>query len=201
MGTRSPLVDAYIAKSADFAKPILMRIREVVHAACPETVEELKWSFPHFSYKGLLCSMAAFKEHAVFGFWKGVLVVPDAPQEGMGQLGRLTSVKDLPSKKVLTGYIKKAMQLNDEGVQAPHVAKARAKAKMARPLVIPPELTAALKKNKKASANFEKMPPSHQREYAEWIAEAKREETKVKRVVQAIEMIGDGKSRNWKYER
>lgn len=201
MGTRSPLVDAYIAKSADFAKPILLHIREVVHAACPDTVEEMKWSFPHFSYKGMLCSMASFKAHCAFGFWKGALVIPDGKGGAMGDLGKIASIKDLPSKKDLTAYIKKAMKLNDEGVQAPHVAKARAKAKVARPLVIPPELTAALKKNRKALAVFEAFPPSHKREYAEWIAEAKREETKAKRLAQAVEMIAEGKGRNWKYEK
>ena len=201
MGTRSPLIDAYIAKSADFAQPILVHIREVVHVACPETEEKMKWSFPHFDYKGMLCSMAAFKEHCAFGFWKGALVMPDAAGGAMGDLGRITSIKDLPSKKALTAYIKKAMQLNDEGVPAPHVTRRAQKAKTPRPLVIPPELAAALKKNKKALAHFEAMPPSHKREYAEWIGEAKREETKSKRLEQAMEMIAQGKGRNWKYEK
>lgn len=201
MGTRSPLIDAYIAKSADFAQPILVHIREVVHAACPETEEKMKWSFPHFDYKGMLCSMAAFKEHCAFGFWKGALVMPDAAGGAMGDVGRITSIKDLPSKKALTAYIKKAMQLNDEGVPAPHVAGRAAKAKTPRPLVIPPELAAALKKNKQASAHFESMPLSHKREYSEWIGEAKREETRSKRLEQAMEMIAQGKGRNWKYEK
>ena len=201
MGTRSPLIDAYIAKSADFAQPILVHIREVVHVACPETEEKMKWSFPHFDYKGMLCSMAAFKEHCAFGFWKGALVMPDAAGGAMGDLGRITSIKDLPSKKALTAYIKKAMQLNDEGVPAPHVARRAAKAKTPRPLVIPPELAAALKKNKKASTHFESMPLSHKREYAEWIGEAMREETRSKRLEQAMEMIAQGKGRNWKYEK
>lgn len=203
MGTRSPQVDRYIANAAEFAQPILHHIREVVHAACPDVVEELKWSFPNFSYKGLLCSMSAFKAHCGFGFWKGRLVIPDMAAEGMGQLGKITSIKDLPSKKVLTGYIKLAMKLNDEGVPAPHVAAQRAKARKtaAKPIVIPPELAAALKKNKKASAAFDAMSPSHRREYATWIAEAKKDETRQRRLAQAMEQIAEGKSQNWKYEK
>ena len=120
MGTRDARVDAYIAKSADFARPILNHLREVVHAACPDVEETMKWSFPHFQYQGMLCSMASFKEHCAFGFWKGSLVVgKDAAEaeKAAGQFGRLTKVSDLPSKKVLTGYIKEAMKLNEDGVK------------------------------------------------------------------------------------
>lgn len=203
MGTRSPQVDRYIANSAEFAQPILTHIREVVHAACPEVVEEMKWSVPHFTYKGMLCAMNAFKAHCGFGFWKGKLVVPNLAAEGAGQFGKLTSIKDLPPKKELTAYIKLAMKLNDDGVQAPHVAAQRAKAKKtaSKPVVIPPELEAALKKNKKAAAAFEAMPPSHRREYADWIASAKQDETKQRRLAKAMEQIAEGKSQNWKYEK
>lgn len=201
MGTRDPRIDAYIAKSADFAQPILTHIRETVHATCPDVQETMKWSMPHFDYHGIMCAMAAFKQHATFGFWKGSLIPGLGPNsanggEAMGQLGRITSVKDLPSKKVLAGYIKEAMRLNENGET---VVK---KKKAPKPEVaVPPELAAALKKNRKASSVFEKFPPSHRREYIEWIADAKRDETKVKRVEQAIEWIAEGKSRNWKYER
>jgi uncharacterized protein YdeI (YjbR/CyaY-like superfamily) len=201
MGTRDPRVDAYIAKSADFAKPILIHLREVVHAACPQVEETMKWSTPHFDYKGIMCAMAAFKEHAIFGFWKGSLIEGVAPNrnnggEAMGNYGKLRSVKDLPSRKELTGYIKQAMKLNDEGIVAPRAKKApKPEAK------VPAELKAALSKNKKAAAQFEQFPPSHRREYIEWIAEAKRPETKEKRVAQTVEWVAEGKGRNWKYER
>jgi uncharacterized protein YdeI (YjbR/CyaY-like superfamily) len=199
MGTRDPRVDAYIAKSADFAKPILTHIRNVVHSACPEVEETIKWSAPFFDYKGTLCQMAAFKEHVGFGFWKGALVVGRSSGEderAAGQFGRITSVKDLPPKKELTGYIKKAMALNEEGVAVP---KAKPGTKPALP--VPPELTAALQKNRKARAAFDAFPPSHRREYCEWIGEAKRAETRATRVEQAVEWIAEGKSRNWKYQR
>src|SRR5258707_15517836 len=121
MGTRDARVDAYIEKSADFAKPILTHLRELVHSACPDVEETMKWSFPHFQYKGLLCSMAAFKEHCAFGFWKGSLIVGKGGGEAnaMGQFGRIAGLSDLPSRKVLTGYIKEAMKLNDDGVKTP----------------------------------------------------------------------------------
>jgi uncharacterized protein YdeI (YjbR/CyaY-like superfamily) len=201
MGTRDPRVDAYIAKSADFAQPILTHLREVVHAACPQVVETMKWSTPHFDYKGIMCAMAAFKEHAIFGFWKGSLIEGVAPNrnnggEAMGNYGKLKSVKDLPSKRELTGFIKQAMKLNDDGVVVPKAKKApKPEAK------VPAELKAALSKNRKAVATWDAFPPSHRREYIEWITEAKRPETKDKRVAQTVEWVAEGKGRNWKYER
>jgi uncharacterized protein YdeI (YjbR/CyaY-like superfamily) len=199
MGKRDDRIDAYIGKSAEFAKPILTHIREVVHAACPDVEEAMKWSFPHFMYKGMLCSMASFKEHCAFGFWKGSLVVENAAAEnekGMGHFGRLTKVTDLPSKKVLTGYIKQAMKLNDDGVKAPN----REKPKEPRELVVPDVLTKALKANKKAAAAFEKFSTSHKREYVEWIEEAKTDATRNRRLETAIEWMAEGKSRHWKYQ-
>jgi uncharacterized protein YdeI (YjbR/CyaY-like superfamily) len=198
MGTRDPRVDAYIAKSADFAKPILTHIRETVHAACPDVVETTKWSMPFFDHHGPLANMSAFKEHAAFGFWKGALVLGRSAgddERAMGQFGRLTSVKDLPPKKELVALIKKAAKLNEEGVKVEKKKAPRAE------LPVPPELTAALARNKTARANFEAFPPSHKREYNEWIGEAKREETRAARVKQAVEWIAEGKSRNWKYQK
>jgi uncharacterized protein YdeI (YjbR/CyaY-like superfamily) len=199
MGTRDPRVDAYIAKSAEFAKPILAHLREVVHAACPEVEEAMKWSHPHFSYRGMLCGMAAFKQHCTFGFWKFDLIVAADPasEAAMGQFGRITKLSDLPSKKVLTGYIKQAMKLNEDGAKALWLEK-RAKPKPAAK--VPDDLTAALAKNKKARTVFEAFPPGQRREYIEWITEAKREETRKKRLAQTIEWLAEGKRRNWKYE-
>ena len=199
MGKQDPRVDAYIAKSADFAKPILVRIREVVHEACPDVEETLKWSMPAFMYHGILCGMAAFKEHAAFNLWKERLIVDsESDREAMGQFGRLTKVSDLPSKKVLTGYLRKAMALNEAGEKAPKIRKPGLPRK-AIPSDPPPDLAAALKTNAKARATFDGFSPSHKREYVEWIVEAKREETRQRRVLQAIEMLAEGKTRHWKY--
>jgi uncharacterized protein YdeI (YjbR/CyaY-like superfamily) len=200
MGTRDPRVDAYIAKSADFAQPILTHLRDVVHAACPDVQETMKWSMPFFDYNGVMCNMAAFKAHATFGFWKGALIPGLAPNsnaggESMGNLGRLTSVKDLPSRKVLAGYVKEAMRLNEDGVAVKRPTKA------AKPAAkVPPDLAAALRKNRKAATTFEGFPPGQRREYVDWIVEAKRDETRAKRVAQAVEWLAEGKKRNWKYE-
>lgn len=197
MGKRDPRVDAYIAQSADFAKPILKHLREVVHEACPEVEETIKWRMPHFDYEGILCGMASFKEHCAFNIWKGSLIVGDRARESMGNFGRITRVSDLPSKKTMTGYIKQAMKLREDGVKSP----ARSKPKMKSEVVVPTELASALKKNKKAATAFEGFPPSHKREYAEWIADAKRDETRKRRVDAAVEWMAEGKSRNWKYEK
>ena len=200
MGTRDPRVDAYIAKSADFAKPILTYIRDVVHSACPDVEETMKWNFPHFMYNGMLAGMAAFKEHCAFGFWKGALVTGDTKKgaEAMGSFGRITKVSELPSKTALAGYVKKAMQLNDERIPRP-------KTKVPKPprkeIPVPDYFASALKKNRKAQATFDAFSPSHRRDYLEWITEAKQENTRQRRMTQAIEWLSEGKSRNWKYEK
>jgi uncharacterized protein YdeI (YjbR/CyaY-like superfamily) len=190
-------IDAYISKSAEFAQPILAHIRKVTHAACPEVEETMKWSFPHFLYKGMLCSMAAFKEHCSLGFWKGDLIFgKEGSGEAMGHFGRITTLSDLPSEKKLAGYIKKAMHLNEQGVKVP----ARAKNKERAPLVVPADLTAALSKSKKAQVTFDAFSYSHKKEYVEWITEAKRPETRAERIKTTAKWLSEGKSRNWKYE-
>lgn len=196
MPNRDPRVDAYIAKSADFAKPILRHLREVVHDACPQAEETIKWGFPHLTHEGILCGMAAFKEHCALVLWKGSLIVGDGDRGAMGHLGKITKLSDLPPKKVLASYIKQAMKLNEAGVKSP----TRSKPKARKPVVVPAELKRALAGNKTAAAKFEAFPPSHKREYAEWIAEAKGANTRERRVRQAIEWISSGKSRNWKYQ-
>lgn len=200
MGTRDPRFDAYIAKSADFAQPILVHLREVVHAACPDVEESIKWGFPNFSYAGnILCSMASFKAHISFGFWLAREVLGDEiSDEAMGQFGRVSSIKELPSKTVLTRYIKKAMKLNEAGVKASRPA-AKKGAKQAA-IVVPPELAKALARQPKVQAQFDAMSPSQRREYCEWIAEAKKPETRERRLLKAMEQIAEGKSQNWKYE-
>jgi uncharacterized protein YdeI (YjbR/CyaY-like superfamily) len=202
MAKKEKAVDAYITKSADFAKPILNHIRELVHKTCPDVEEKMKWSFPHFDYKGeMMCSMAAFKQHAVFGFWKAALMkdpvlVENARSEtAMGHLGRLTNLKDLPSDKKMTAWIKEAMQLTDKGIKLPAKPKTTDK----KELVVPDYFEKALSKNKKAKHTFENFAYSHKKEYLEWITEAKTEETRNKRIASAVEMMAEGKSRNWKY--
>jgi uncharacterized protein YdeI (YjbR/CyaY-like superfamily) len=198
MSKKNPRIDAYIAKSAEFARPILKHLRVLVHQGCPEVEETLKWSMPSFVYKGLLCGMAAFKQHATFGFWKHELVVgKTADQEGMGQFGRITSLKDLPSDRILLGYIRRAVELNDAGIKAP--SRKRAKPGEKRELAVPDYLITALKKNKQALKNFEEFSYSHKKEYVEWLIGAKREETRQKRLSTALVWIAQGKSQNWKY--
>lgn len=195
VASRDPRVDTYIANSAEFAQPILARLRQIVHKTCPQVKETLKWSMPAFMYHGLLCSMAAFKQHCTFGFWKHKLVVGeerDAP--AMGQFGRIARLADVPSAKMLASHIKKAMQLNEDGVKAP-----RAVSKERPALRVPDDLAAALKKNRKAARTFAAFSPSNQREYIDWISEAKREETRSKRLATTIEWLAEGKIRNWKY--
>ena len=200
MGTRDKRVDAYIDKQREFAKPILSHIRDLVHALCPDAEETIKWGCPFFNFAGSpICQMAAFKEHAALGFWKSALI-PGVPAnannggESAGNFGRLTSVKDVPSRATLAPLMRAAMQLNAVGVTVP-------RKKVAKPEPdVPAELQAALAKNRKAKASFEKFPPSHRREYVEWIVEAKRAETRAKRVAQAIEWMAEGRSRNWKYQ-
>lgn len=199
MAARDKRIDAFIAKSAPFARPILEHLREVVHSASPKIEEDIKWGMPHFMYKGMLCGMASFKQHVAFGFWKGSLIVDpklNRSDEAMGQLGCITKKSDLPAKRVLVGYVKKAMELNDEGVKAPRKVVRKANGK----LVVPEVLLSALRKNKKALATFETFTPGKKRDYVEWIAEAKGPDTRKRRISTAVEWISEGKARNWKYQ-
>lgn len=201
MSKKDPRVDAYIAKSQPFAKPILEHLRNLVHKACPEVEETINRSFPHFDYKGMMCSMAAFKQHCAFSFWKASLMkdkklmVNAKAETAMGHLGRITSLKNLPVDKVLLSYIKEAKKLNDDDVKL--LAKNASKEK--KEIIVPDYFLKALKKNKKALITFEKFSPSHKRDYIEWITEAKTEETRTKRIKTILEWLTEGKPRNWKY--
>jgi uncharacterized protein YdeI (YjbR/CyaY-like superfamily) len=199
MGTRDPRVDAYIAKSEPFAQPILTHIRRVVHAACPDVEEGMKWSVPHFMHKGILCGMASFKQHCAFSFWKASLLegVGGKKKDAMGQFGRITAIEDLPAERTLRRLVKDAARLNEQGVKAP-----RRVSKKARPDTAPPaDLAAGLKKNRKAAAAFQGLSPSHRREYIEWITEAKGEATRARRLATTLQWLAEGKRRNWQYER
>jgi uncharacterized protein YdeI (YjbR/CyaY-like superfamily) len=196
MGKNAAAFDAYIAKSADFAKPILTRLREIVHAACPHAEEQMKWSHAHFGYKGMLCGMAAFKAHCTFGFWLHDKVAAAVGKEGAAALekcNRLTSVDEMPSKKILNACVKAAMKLNDDGVKLTRPKKPKPE------LVVPDDLKKALKANSSAQTTFSAFSPSNKREYVEWITEAKTDETRQRRLVTAIEWMSEGKPRNWKY--
>lgn len=196
-------IDAYIAASADFAKPILTHLRVLVHKACPEVTETIKWGFPHFDYHGIMCSMAAFKQHAAFGFWKAKLmenyevVLNPKGETAMGHFGQIKSLKDLPADKVLLQYIKEAARLNEDGVKV----ERRKVPTVKKSLTVPTDFKKALAKNKKASTVFDAFSYSHKKDYLDWIAEAKTDETRSKRIATTVEWLAEGKSRNWKYER
>jgi uncharacterized protein YdeI (YjbR/CyaY-like superfamily) len=201
MPTKDPRIDLYISKSAEFAKPILMHLRELVHVACPDVEETIKWSFASFDYKGPMCSMASFKQHCAFGFWKASLMkdktlTKNAESESaMGHYGKITSLKVLPSDKKIIAHIKEAMMLNERGIKLPPKKVIKEK----KEIVVPVNFLKQLKKNKKAFTTFEAFSPSHKREYVGWITEAKTDETKNRRMETAIEWMSAGKSRNWKY--
>ncbi len=201
MPKKDPRVDLYISKSADFAKPILIHLRELIHLACPEVSETIKWSFASFDYMGPMCSMAAFKQHCAFGFWKAsimkdkTLAKNSESESAMGHYGKITSLNDLPSDKKIIAHIKDAMMLNERGIKLPPKKIIKAK----KEIVVPVFFLKELKKNKKAFKVFEAFSPSHKREYVEWISEAKTGETKNRRMETAIEWMSEGKSRNWKY--
>ena len=202
MAKKDARIDAYIKNSADFAKPILNHFRALVHKTCPDVVETMKWSFPHFDYKGIMCSMASFKEHCSVGFWKATLM-KDAEkltamantQIAMGHLGRISSLKDLPKDSLLISYIKESMKLNDNGIKLP----AKAKSPKDKTIAVPDHFTKALKTSKQAWLHFEKFSYSQKKEYVDWVTEAKTEVTRDKRMATALEWLSEGKIRNWKY--
>lgn len=202
-----PRIDLYIAKSRLFAQPILIHLRELVHKACPGVIETIKWSRPFFEYKGvILGNMSAFKEHCSFGFWGEEIsaVLRDArilQPNAMGSLGRITRIEDLPANKQMLSILRKAVAFIDSGQYTSPIAARHRVVKASTPAAeAPPEFTRALKANRKASAAFAAFSPSCKKEYVEWIADAKRAETRDKRIAIAIEWISEGKQRNWKYQ-
>jgi len=196
VGTKDPRVDAYIAKSADFARPILRHVRKIVHATCPNVEETLKWGAPFFVDGGIVAGMAAFKQHCGIVFWHYQPRSCAARHaQGRGEAGKLKSLADLPSDAVLKKCIKYAMKQNAAGVK-----KARTNSKPKPKLAVPADLTEALKGNPKARTTFEKFPPGKRRDYLEWILDAKQPETRQRRIETAVEWLAEGKSRNWKYE-
>lgn len=202
MGKKDKRIDGYVRKSAEFARPVLSHIRKLVHKACPEVEETIKWGMPSFDYKGPYFSMAAFKAHCSAGFWKASLINDPggylkanamAGGSAMGHFGRLTSLDDLPPDKALLELLKQARKLNDDGI------KVKKEPSRKKELAPPSYLLKELKKNRKALATFESFPPSYKRDYIEWITEAKTDETRGKRLATAIEWMSEGKPRNWKY--
>lgn len=201
MSDNDKRIDAYIAASQPFARPILRHFRMLVHQACPDVQETIKWGFPHFNYKDeMMCSMASFKEHCAFGFWKASLMKDKSlrknaeSQSSMGHLGKIMSMDDLPSEKKLTAYIREAAKLNETGVKVKRTAPKEKKV-----LLIPDYFHAAVKRNKKAFAVFEAFSYSNKKEYVEWVVEAKTEETRESRLATTVEWLAEGKVRNWKY--
>ncbi|WP_018341962.1 YdeI/OmpD-associated family protein [Cytophaga aurantiaca] len=193
-------VDEYIAKMADFAKPILTHLREIIHSTCPDVEENIKWGIPHYSYKGdHLVMMAGFKQHCSFNLYKAELMKDKAIQESVlagkkfGFMDKIKDVSELPAKKILVAYIKEAMELNASGTAKPKPVKEKSTVEA----VAPKEFTDALKKDKKALAIFESKSPSFRKSYIVWLAEAKTDATRQKRIEQSLEWIAEGKDRFW----
>lgn len=199
MGKKDPRVDAYIEKAAPFAQPILRAVRKMVHQGCPEAVETIKWSMPHFEHQGPMLGMAAFKAHCAVGFWRGELIFGKRPGEdgGMGHFGKVTRREDLPESSTFVEFVRKAAALNRAGVKPERPPRTVVRT----PLKIPRDLAGAFRRNGKAAAAFEKLSYSHRSEYLEWIGEAKRDETRKRRLATTLQWLEEGKSRNWKYER
>lgn len=194
MARKDPRIDAYIRRASPFARPILKRLRDIVHIGCSDVEETIKWNSPFFEHKGIICFMAAFKEHCAFGFWKGSLIFGAKHKGAMGHFGRITSISDLPNAKTLAGYVRKAAELNEAGVQ-----KSRPRSRAKQKLSVPADLKAALQRNAKARKTFENFSYSHKKEYVTWITDAKRDETRKRRLQTAIQWLAQGKPQNWKY--
>lgn len=193
---RDPRVDAYIESRSDFAKPILSHLRDLIHGHAPAVEETIKWSMPFFTYKGQpLANMAAFKEHAAFGFWNRLELATGKEGDAMGQYGRLTDIATLPPDKVLLDTLDRALARIDAGEKPKRAARAP------KPQAeVPDALAEALAKDDEAAANWNAFAPSCRREYCEWVAGARRDETRAKRIAQTIEQTRAGKKLNWKYE-
>lgn len=200
MPRKDPRVDAYIKNAAPFAQPILTHLRKVVHAACPDVEETFKWGHPHFEHDGIMCGMAAFKSHCLFGFWKSSLIFEgaDKKRHAAGEFRELRSIDDLPNEKSLMRYVRKAAELNEKGIKLPKEPRVK---KDPDSLVVPDFLGAALTRNAKAKKTWDDFSYSHRKEYIDWLTGAKREETRNRRLATALQWLAEGKAQNWRYER
>lgn len=193
--TRDPRIDAYIANAEPFAQPLLTHVRERVHAMVPDVKEDIKWRMPAFLKGGaLILIVGAFKSHIAVNFWRGKDLAPHDTSGAFGQLGRVSALDELPAN--FDAMIADAASLADQ----PAKPRTR-KAAPATPSPLHPRFEAALEAAPEAQRHFDAFPPGQRREYADWIAEAKQEQTRDRRIAQAIEWIGEGKRRNWQYER
>ena len=192
-------IDDYIAGAGEFARPILSRVRKLIHEVCPSVTETMKWGSPFYEHHGVLVGTPAFKKHCALIFWKDKLIFKDVPTENnpSKRLRKLTSIEELPDDTTLIRYIEKSIELNEAGVKEPVRSKPNSKKR----LVVPKYLQDALNKSKRTLAAFENLSPSCKREYVEWLVDAKREETRAKRLATAVKWIAEGKNRNWKYEK
>lgn len=198
---RDDRIDSYIASRADFARPILAHLRALVHRACPAAEETLRWSMPSFSYRGkILAQMAAFKAHASFGFWHGEAAGAAAKDGAMGQFGRITSLADLPGDDDLIAMIRAAAARIDEGPASPTPRKTKAATATPAAIDMPDDLATALTAAG-ARASFDAMPPGARREYLAWVTEAKRPETRARRIETTAAQVAEGKPLHWKYQR
>jgi uncharacterized protein YdeI (YjbR/CyaY-like superfamily) len=193
-------VDDYIAKSAPFAKAILNHLRNLIHESSPLINETIKWGFPHFVHKDNICSMASFKAHCTFGFWKSSLMndpyqLFNEKESAMGSIGRLEKLSDLPADKIIKEYILEALRIDESGAKVKKVIVPKAA------IPVPAYFAAALDEHPTAKQQFENFSPSHQREYLEWITSAKTESTQQKRMSTTIDWLAEGKSLNWKYQK
>ena len=194
-------VDAYVNKAAGFAQPILQHLRSIVLDTCPEAEEDIKWGTPHYSYKGdHLCMMAGFKNHCSFSLYKAEFMKDEKISESVkagkkfGYMDKLTSLSDLPAKKILVALIREAMALNAQGVKK--VKPATDKPKL---LAVPDYFENALQGNPKAKDVFYTKSDAFRKDYLVWITGAKTEDTRQSRIDQSLEWIAEGKKRFWQY--
>jgi uncharacterized protein YdeI (YjbR/CyaY-like superfamily) len=190
MPKKNPRIDDYITQAADFAKPILIQVRKLIHIACPNVEETIKWSSPFYTYKGILAATPAFKKHCALIFWKGKLILG----KERAKYRRLTSLAELPKDRILLGYIRQAMKLNEAGTKT--IGRRKSKP---MEISVPKDAVTALAQNKKSLSTFEKLTPGQRREYIEWITGAKRLETRSRRIKTAVNWLAEGKLFNWKY--
>jgi len=190
---QNPKIDEYISNSAEFAQPLLVKLRDLIHQANPDIEESIKWGMPCFDYKGIVCHMAGFKNHCSFGFMKHKLI-RGLEDNGMNSFGKLKLLTDLPKDELIITYIKETVLLNEQGVKAPKVSKSKME------LVVPNYIIELLRLHPKAEEVFNDFSYSHKKEYVEWIVSAKREATRENRMNQMLEWLSEGKHKNWKYE-
>lgn len=190
------LIDQGIAEMEPFAQIICKKLRKLILSADTAIIEDWKWG-PNYYLDGMVCGFWGFKKHVTLTFFQGALlkdkkkVLLENPGNVHNRHMKFTDVKEV-NEKLIMEYLFEAIDNNRKGHK---ILETKEKI-----VDVPEDVQKAFKKAK-VLAYFEGLAFTHRKEYVMWISDAKKEETRRKRITQAIEKLNQKQSLNDKYKK